>query len=318
MNIVVLDGYTLNPGDLSWEELETLGHVTVYDRTPKELIIERAKDAEVLFTNKTPLRANDFLQLPKLKFIGVLATGYDVVDVKSAAEHNVVVTNIPTYGTASVAQMAFALLLEMCNNVQKHSDVVRDGAWETSKDWCFWNYPLIELADKNIGIIGFGRIGQQTAQIAKAFGMNVLAYDVMKPNQLSPDYKYVELDELFSEADVISLHCPLTPQTEGVINQENIAKMKESVIIVNTSRGKLIVEDDLADALNKGRIAGACLDVLSSEPPSSSNPLLQAKNCLITPHISWATREARERLMNIAIDNLRAFIQGQPINYVNG
>jgi len=318
VNIVVLDGYTLNPGDLSWQGLEKYGNLKVYDRTPKELILERSKDAEIIYTNKTPLEEADIQQLPKLEFIGVLATGYDVVDVEYASREKIVVTNVPTYGTNSVAQMVFALLLEMCSHVQKHSTLVREqDAWSQSKDCCFSIYPLMELDGKSMGIFGFGRIGRKTAQIAKAFGMKVLAYDPHGIRNPSPDYHYVGLDELFAESDVISLHAPLTPETEGIICQANLNKMKKSAILINTARGKLVVERDLAEALNSGKIAGACLDVLSEEPPPPENPLLHAKNCIITPHISWATKEARSRLMNFAADNLKAFLDGNPTNVVN-
>ncbi|KTE90358.1 glycerate dehydrogenase [Desulfitobacterium hafniense] len=316
VNIVVLDGYTLNPGDLSWQELERHGDLTVYDRTPEELIYERAKDAEVLLTNKTPLRENVLTKLEKLKYISVTATGYDIVDIKYACDNNILVTNIPTYGTASVAQAVFALLLEMCNNVQKHNDLVKGGAWSESLDWCFWKYPLMELANKKMGIIGFGRIGQQTAKVANALGMEVLAYDRFKLENLPIDFKYVELDQLFAQADVISLHCPLTPENTGIINKDTIAQMKRNVILINTSRGKLVVEDDLYEALSTGRIAGACLDVLAVEPPSRDNPLLKAKNCIITPHISWATKEARARIMALTIENLKAYLDNKPINRI--
>lgn len=327
MKIVVLDGFTLNPGDLSWNGLEGLGEATVYDRTPAELIVERSRGAEILLTNKTPLGENEFAQLPELKYIGVLATGYNVVDIENAKKRNIIVTNIPTYGTSSVAQMTFALILELCNHVQEHSNAVHRGDWSKSKDFCFWNYPLIELADKTIGIIGFGRIGQQVGKIAEAYGMNVLAYDPYKEpyksNQTNKseqnkcaNFKWVELGELFRESDVVSLHCPLFPETKGIINKDSLDKMKKSAFLINTSRGPLVADKDLAEALNSGRIAGAGLDVLSEEPPEADNPLLSAKNCLITPHISWATYEARARLMNIAEDNLKAFIENKPINVV--
>jgi glycerate dehydrogenase len=318
MKIVVLDGYTLNPGDLNWDGLKKLGEVTIFDRTSAEQVVERSKSAEILFTNKVLLGEEVFAQLPELKYIGVLATGYNVVDVEAAKNRNIVVTNIPTYGTFSVAQMTFALLLELSLHVQAHSDAVHNGDWTNCKDFCFWNYPLIELAGKTMGIIGFGRIGQQVADIATAFGMNTLGYDSYQSNQSHrSNFKWTELDELLKESDFVSLHCPLFPNTKGIINKENLSKMKKSAFLINTSRGPLIVDKDLAEALNDGVIAGAGLDVLSIEPPHADNVLLKAKNCLITPHISWATKEARERLMGIAIDNLKAFLTGNPLNIVN-
>lgn len=318
MKIVVLDGYTLNPGDLSWNELQKHGEVTIYDRTPGNLILERSKGAEILFTNKTHLDADILSQLVELKYIGVLATGYNVVDIESAKKRNIVVTNIPTYGTGSVAQMTFALILELCQHVQEHSKAVHDGDWMNSQDFCFWNYPLIELSNKTIGIIGFGRIGQQVGDVAEAFGMNVLAFDSFKSDQTNrKNFRWVELDELFKESDILSLHCPLFPDTKGIINKNNLSKMKKSAFLINTSRGPLVIDEDLAEALNTEMIAGAGLDVLSVEPPNADNPLLSAKKCFITPHISWATLEARSRLMNTAVYNLKAFIEKNPINVVN-
>lgn len=318
MKIVVLDGFTLNPGDLNWDGFRGLGDVTIYDRTLPEQVLERSRGAEILIINKIQLNEEIFSKLPDLKYVGVLATGYNVVDVAAAKERGIIVTNIPTYGTKSVAQMAFALLLELCHHVQEHSDAVRRGAWSECKDFCFWNYPLVELEGKTMGIIGFGRIGQQTADIAAAFGMNILAYDSFKSDQSHREnFKWAELPELFAESDVVSLHCPLFPETKGIINMESLKKMKKSAFIINTSRGPLIVDEDLAEALNTGIIAGAGIDVLSVEPPPKNNPLLSAKNCIITPHISWATKEARERLMNIAVDNLKAFLSGNPINVVS-
>lgn len=318
MKIVVLDGYTLNPGDLNWDRLNALGDVTIHDRTPAELIVERAQGAQIVFTNKTPLGEDTFSRLPDLMYVGVLATGYNVVDLEAAKKRNIIVTNIPTYGTKSVAQMTFALLLELTQHVQEHSDAVKAGVWSECKDFCFWKHPLIELEGKTMGIIGFGRIGQQTADIAEAFGMKIAAYDSYKSDQSHRrSFKWAELDELLSESDVVSLHCPLFPETKGIINRESLAKMKRTAFLINTSRGPLIVDEDLADALNTGMIAGAGVDVLSVEPPPASNPLLRAKNCLVTPHISWATREARARLMDIAVDNLKAFLAGKPENVVN-
>lgn len=318
MKIVVLDGYTENPGDLSWEGLEKLGELTVYDRTPADQIIERMKGAEAVYTNKTPISREAIAACPELKFIGVLATGYNVVDTTAAKEAGIVVSNIPTYGTDAVAQYAMALLLEMCHHVGEHSDCVKVGEWTNNKDWCFWNHPLIELAGKTLGVIGFGRIGQRTAEIAMAFGMNILAYDEYQNKALESDRcKYASLDELLANSDAISLHCPLFPSTEGIINKDTIAKMKDGVMIVNTSRGPLIVEADLRDALNSGKVAGAAVDVVSTEPIKMDNPLLQAKNMIITPHIAWAPKESRQRLMNIAVDNLQAFVNGCPENVVN-
>src|SRR5659263_40283 len=323
MKIVILDGYTLNPGDLSWDELKKYGELTVYDRTtydPEEetKIIERAKDAEIIFINKTPLTAQTLKKLSKLKFICVLATGYNVVDVQVAKELGIIVTNIPTYGTTAVAQMAFVLLLEMCHHVWAHSEEVKKGAWTNNADWCFWNYPLIELAGKTMGIIGYGRIGQAVGTIAQAFGMKVLAYDLMQNKQLENEkLKYVEMDELLTNSDVISLHCPLFESNRGIINRNSIAKMKDGVMILNNSRGPLIVEQDLADALNSGKVAGAAVDVVSTEPIKMDNPLLKAKNCIITPHISWAPKESRQRLMDIAVNNLKQFLDTNPVNVVN-
>jgi glycerate dehydrogenase len=324
MKIVVLDGYTLNPGDLSWEGFERFGDLTVYDRTcydgsREDLVIERAREAEVVLTNKTILSRKVIESLPQLKYIGVLATGYNVVDIEAARERGIVVTNVPTYGTEAVAQMAIALLLEMCHHVGAHSESVKKGEWASNPDWCYWKYPLIELAGKTMGIIGYGRIGQATGRITQALGMKVLAYDKYVNKDLESDtMRYVELDELLAQADVIALHCLLTEETEGIINKDTIAKMKDGVMIVNNSRGQLMVEEDLAAALNSGKVAGAALDVVSTEPIRMDNPLLKAKNCIITPHISWAPREARQRLMDIAVENLAQFLAGKPINVVNG
>lgn len=321
MKIVVLDGYTENPGDLSWADLEAMGELTVYDRTPLDddaEIIRRIGDAEAVYTNKTPLRKIVFEKCADIRFVGVLATGYNVVDVVAAGEKGVVVSNIPTYGTAAVAQFAIAMLLEICHHVAHHSDAVRAGRWEKNADWCFWDYPLIELADKTMGIIGFGRIGQATGKIAGALGMKVVAFDNY-PNDAGRAIAgaYVTLDELLAQSDVIALHCPLFPETEGIINKNTIARMKDGVIILNNSRGPLVVEQDLADALNSGKVYAAGLDVVSTEPILGNNPLLKAKNCFITPHISWAPKESRQRLMNIAVDNLAQFRKGTPVNVVN-
>lgn len=318
VKIVVLDGYTLNPGDISWEELGKLGELVVYDRTPEEEILERIQGAEVVFVNKVPLQKENLSKAPALKFIGVLATGYNIVDIEAAKELGILVANIPTYGTMAVAQFVFGLLLEICHHVGVHSEAVKKGAWTHSADWCFWNYPLIELDGKTMGIIGFGRIGQATGTIAQAFGMKVLAHDAHPNRDLETDtLKYVELDELLAKSDVISLHCPLFESTMGIINKETIAKMKDGVIIINTSRGPLIMEEDLAEALNNGKVYMAAVDVVSAEPIKANNPLMTAKNCIITPHIAWAPRESRIRLMDIAVDNLKAFLAGEPVNIVN-
>ena len=317
MKIVVLDGYTENPGDLSWGELEKLGELTVYDRTPADKVVERIGDAEVVFTNKTPITRAVMEACSNLKFISVLATGYNVVDYKAARELGIPVTNIPTYGTAAVGQFAIALLLEICHHVDHHSKAVHEGRWESNPDWCFWDYPLIELAGKTMGIIGLGRIGQTTGRIAKALGMRVIAKENFPTEEGAKIAEYVDLDTLLSEADVIALHCPLFPETEGIINKDTIAKMKDGVIIINNSRGPLVVEQDLADALNSGKVYAAGLDVVSTEPIKGDNPLLTAKNCIITPHISWAPKESRQRIMDAAVENLKAFIAGSPINVVN-
>ncbi len=318
MKIVILDGYTENPGDLSWQGFEALGDVQVYDRTPADQIVARIGDAQAVIVNKVPITAQTMDACPSIRYIGVLATGYNVIDVAAAKQRGIVVTNIPTYGTAAVAQMAFALLLEVCHHVAHHSDAVHEGRWEHNDDWCFWDYPLIELAGKTMGIIGFGRIGQNVGQIAQAFGMKVLAYDTYQnPALVSETCRYAQLDEIFAASDVISLHCPLFDSTLGIINKDAIAKMKDGVIILNNSRGPLIVEQDLADALNAGKVYAAGLDVVSTEPIKGDNPLLKAKNCLITPHISWAPKESRQRLMDIAVANLKAFADGAPVNVVN-
>ncbi|MBQ3132029.1 MAG: D-2-hydroxyacid dehydrogenase [Clostridia bacterium] len=317
MKIVVLDGYTENPGDLSWEKIEMLGELTVYDRTPDDKVAERIGDAEIVYTNKTPITRATLDACSNIKFISVLATGYNVVDYIAAREKGIPVSNVPTYGTASVAQFAIALLLEVCHHAAHHDRAVHEGRWESNPDWCFWDYPLIELAGKTMGIIGLGRIGQATARIAKALGMRVIASDKIKTEAGAEAAEYVEMDTLFAESDVIALHCPLFPDTEGIINKHTIAKMKDGVIIINNSRGQLVVEQDLADALNSGKVYAAGLDVVSTEPIKGDNPLLAAKNCIITPHISWAPKESRQRIMDASAENLRAFINGTPINVVN-
>lgn len=321
MKIVVLDGYTLNPGDLSWASLEAMGETVIYDRTSltdHREIIQRIGDADAVLTNKTPLPKEVLEFCSSVKYIGVLATGYNVVDVDYAKKKGIIVTNIPTYGTAAVGQFAIGLLLEICHHIGHHSQAVHEGRWQSCPDWCFWDYPLIELAGKTIGIIGFGRIGQGTARIAQALGMKVLAYDAYRNEALeNENCHYADLDELYRMSDVIALHCPLFPETAGMINKESIAKMKDGVIILNDSRGPLIVEEDLKEALNSGKVGAAGLDVVSTEPIKGDNPLLQARNCFITPHIAWAPRESRQRLMDIAVANLKSFIDGSPVNVVN-
>ena len=315
MRIVVLDGHCLNPGDLSWDALRALAPLEVYDRTPEDQVAALAAGADMLLVTKVPISAATMQQLPELKYIGVVATGYNIVDVEAARARNVVVTNIPAYGTASVAQFAFALLLELCHHVCAHGEAVRQGAWSRSADWCFWNYPLIELAGKTMGIVGFGRIGRQTAAIANAFGMRVVAHDSVRAGAPQyPNFAWLPVDRLLAESDVVSLHCALTPENMGMIDRQRLASMKKTAFLLNTSRGPLVVDRDLADALNAGVIAG--LDVLSVEPPPEGNPLLQAGNCIVTPHIAWATREARERLLEIAVENVRAFLAGHPQNAV--
>jgi glycerate dehydrogenase len=316
--IVVLDGYTLNPGDLSWDGLQQIAPIEVHDRTEASKILERAKGAEFILTNKTPLSAETLKQLPDLRYIGVLATGYNVVDVKAAKERGIPVCNIPTYGTASVAQHAFALILELTVNAKLHSDAARAGEWSASKDWCFWKTPLIGLEGKTLGIVGFGRIGRRVAEVGHAFGMIIIAQDSVQTNPPTYEgFRWSSLDELLRDADIVSLHCPLFPETQGLMNAARLKLMKRTAFLINTSRGPLIVDQDLADALNAGVIAGAGVDVLSVEPPAASNPLLTAKNCLVTPHIAWATKEARARLMQLAVENLAAFVKGQPQNVVN-
>ena len=320
MKIVILDGYTENPGDLSWEGFEKLGELTVYARTPlndEDEIKRRMAGAEAVITNKTPISGKAIGSSEKLKYIGVLATGYNIVDYKAAREKGIPVCNIPTYGTAAVGQFAIALLLEICHHIGHHGNAVNKGRWENNPDWCFWDYPLIELSGKTLGIIGFGRIGQTTGRIARALGMEVLANDEVQNDEGAKIASYVSRDEIYARSDVIALHCPLFPSTQGMINSESIAKMKDGVIIINNSRGPLIVEQDLADALNNGKVYAAGLDVVSSEPIKGDNPLLKARNCLITPHISWAPIESRKRLMDIAVEDLKAFINGTPINVVN-
>jgi len=315
--IVVLDGYTLNPGDLTWKDLESLGSCTVYDRTPPKKVVSRAKDAEIVLTNKTLLFSDVIKQLPKLKYIGVLATGYNVVDVEAAGNMGIPVTNVPAYSTQSVAQMVFAHLLNLTQHVGHHAETVRSQRWTSNPDFCYWDMPLIELVGLTMGIIGFGRIGKVTAKLAQAFGMNVIAYDVVSPSGMLEGCQFVELEDVFRRSDVVSLHCPLTPQTKNIVNKQRLALMKKTAFLINISRGPLVDEQALAQALNNEEIAGAGLDVLSSEPPEKDNPLLKARNCFITPHIAWATRSARERLLKVVVDNVAAFLAGKPQNLVN-
>ena len=317
MKIVILDGYTENPGDLSWEGIESFGELTVYDRTPADKVIERVGDAEIVILNKTPLPRVAFEACPNIRYVGVLATGYNIVDVAAARERRIPVCNIPTYGTAAVAQHVIAMLLEITNHAAHHAQAVAEGRWEKCPDWCFWDYPLIELMGKTLGIIGFGRIGQATGRIASALGMKVLACDDHPNDSGRAIGTYGPLEDLLKSSDVIALHCPLFPSTQGIINKDSIAKMKDGVIILNNSRGPLVVEKDLADALNCGKVYAAGLDVVSTEPIKGDNPLLKAKNCLITPHISWAPKESRQRLMDIAVEDLAQFLKGTPINVVN-
>jgi glycerate dehydrogenase len=318
MKIVILDGYTLNPGDLSWDELKKLGDVTIYDRTPVDKVVERATGAEIVFTNKTPVTEEAINSLPTLRFIGVLATGYNIVNTEAAKAKGIVVANVPGYGTASVVQLTFALLLELCLHVQAHSETVRDGKWAKSADWCYWDYPLVELSGKTIGIIGFGRIGQQVGDVATAFRMNIIGNSRHWGDQSHrSNFRWAEIPELLEQSDVVSIHCPLFPETKGLINKESLRTMKRSSFLLNTSRGPIVVDQDLADALNNDVIAGAGIDVLSVEPPSIDNPLFTAKNCIITPHIAWATKEARTRLMDTTVSNLSAFLNGNSVNVVN-
>ena len=320
MKIVVLDGYTLNPGDLNWDGIKKLGDLTVLDRIDHSpsAVIEAIGDAEIVYTNKTPLPKEVLNNVPSVKYIGVLATGYNVVDVDCAKECGIKVTNIPTYGTAAVAQFTLALLLEMCHRVGDHDVAVKNGEWASCPDFCFWKHPLIELSGKTMGFIGFGRIGQATAKLAQAFGLNLLVFNrSQNPDMASDTCQYASLDDVLAKSDIISLHCPLTEDTQGIINQSTIGKMKDGVMIINTARGPLIVEQDLKDALETGKVAAAAIDVASVEPILADNPLLTAKNCIMTPHIAWASKEARQRLMNSTVENLEAFLGGNPINVVN-
>lgn len=320
MKIVILDGYTENPGDLSWDALGAFGELTIYDRTSRtdtDEIISRIGDAEIVITNKTPISKAVINACPAMRYIAVLATGYNVVDVAYAREKGIPVSNVPSYGTAAVGQFTIALLLEICHHVAHHSETVFAGKWASCPDFCYWDYPLMELDGKTMGIIGFGRIGQATGRIARALGMEVLATGSRPTEEGRSIARYTDLDTLLSSSDVIALHCPLFPETAGMINRDTIARMKDGVILLNTARGGLIVEQDLADALNSGKVAAAGVDSVSSEPIRSDNPLLQAKNCIITPHIAWGSRESRQRILDCTAENLRAFLSGSPINTVN-
>lgn len=319
MKLTVIDGYTMNPGDLSWRQYEQFGQLKIYDHAtddPKE-VIERIGDAEIVIANKSPIRKEVIDACPNIRFITVQATGYDPVDVKYAREKGIPVSNVPSYGTDAVAQYAISLLLELCGRVGHHAQAVSEGRWQKSGDWCFWDYPLIELAGKTMGIIGFGRIGQTVGRIASALGMKVIAYNRSRSHSGELIGEYVSLDELLRRSDVISLHCPAFPETVGIINKNSIAKMKDGVLLINNSRGALVVEQDLADALNSGKVAAAAVDVVSKEPIRDDNPLLTAKNCLITPHISWAPKESRQRIMDCTEENIRSFLAGSPQNLVN-
>ncbi|MFC1650666.1 D-2-hydroxyacid dehydrogenase [Candidatus Latescibacterota bacterium] len=314
--IVVLDGYTLNPGDLSWQDMESLGNCEIYARTPPREVLSRAGGAEILLTNKTVLDRKIIENLPGLKYIGVMATGYNVVDMEAAGEYGVIVTNVPEYATKSVAQMVFSLLLELSSHVGYHAETVRGGRWSNSIDFCYWDKTLVELDGLTMGIIGYGMIGRAVTKLAMSFGMKVLVNNKQATSD-DPEIKFVGLDELFAESDVVSLHCPLTPLSKEIINSKSIALMKKTAFLINTGRGPLVNESHLAEALNSGKIAGAGLDVLSTEPPSEDNPLFSAKNCYITPHLAWATQASRERLMNTLVKNVKAFIGDEPVNVVN-
>ncbi|MGM0500342.1 MAG: D-2-hydroxyacid dehydrogenase [Bacillota bacterium] len=323
MKIVVLDGYAVNPGDLSWDEIKNLGEFEVYDRTPENKIMERSQEADILLTNKTPIKRKTIEALPELKYVGILATGYNVVDIKAAAENDVIVTNAPDYSTNAVAQFTLALILEASLQIGEHNRAVKGKEWSQSEDFCFWNYPLIELKNRTLGIIGFGSIGQRTAELALAFGMKVIVYDrspdqkIADPDILTEEIEFLSLNKLYARADIISLHCPLTNETAGMINKQSIAQMKKDVIIINTARGGLIIEEDLAAALEAGIVQTAALDVLKNEPPAESNPLLISDKTIITPHIAWATKESRQCLLEIVYENIKGFIEGKVKNQVN-
>ena len=316
MNIIVLDGFTLNPCDLDWQNLQSLGSCAIFDRTQPAELLPRAADADILLTNKMELTAGTIQNLPRLKYIGVLATGTNVVDLAAARARGIPVTNVPTYGTKSVAQMTFALLLELAQHAGHHAQTVREGRWTRSLEWCYWDFPLLELDGLTLGIVGFGRIGRAVGELGAAFGMKVLACDPTE-GPAPPGVRFLDLETLFRESDVVSLHCPLTPQTANLVDARRLSLMKPTAFLLNTSRGPLVDEPALADALNSSLLAGAALDVLSTEPPRADNPLLTARNCLITPHLAWATRAARSRLLKIAVDNVRSFLRGQAQNVVN-
>ncbi len=317
MKIVVMDGYALNPGDISWEGFETLGEFILYEHTEKEEIIKRAKGADAILTNKTPITRELFVNCPTIKYVGVLATGYNVVDTAAAKERGVVVTNVPTYGTDAVAQYAVAMMLELCHHIGEHDRSVKAGDWQRNRNFCYWNYPTIELSGKTLGIIGYGRIGQKLAKIASALGMTIIAYDKYPDaDKLCENARFGTLEELLCQSDFISLNCPLTQENKGIINRKTISLMKDGVYIINTARGPLVNEKDLSDALKSGKVKGAAVDVLSEEPPAHGNVLIDAPNCIVTPHIAWAAKESRIRLMEIAVNNLKAFLDGKPINTV--
>lgn len=315
INIVVLDGHALNPGDLRWERLAALGQLAVYPRTSDEQVIDRAREAQIVLTNKTVLTSETLERLPELRYVGVLATGYDVVDVAWAASRGIVVTNVPGYGVNSVAQMVFALLLELTNHVGAHSEAVRHGGWSKSPDWCFWDFPIIELSGLILGVVGYGSIGRRVVKLANAFGMKVVVTTRHMPRS-DDSVQFMDLNALLSVSDVVTLHCPLTPSTRCLINAQSIALMKSGAFLINTARGALVEDSALADALNTGRIAGAALDVLTDEPPDPAHPLLHARHCIVTPHIAWASAAARERLLGLAIDNVEAFVSGRTLHVV--
>jgi glycerate dehydrogenase len=318
MKMVVLDGHTLNPGDLSWDPLKEIGELEIFDRTALADIVERARPAEILLTNKVPLSRETLNQLPALKFIAVTATGYDMVDVAAAGQRGIAVANVPEYGTDSVAQFVFALLLALCHRVEAHDRAVKAGQWQKSPDWCFWNTLQVLLSGKKMGIVGFGRIGRRVGGLAHAFGMEVLAFDPVGQTPPGfPNFNYTSIEELFSQADVVTLHCLMNDRNKGFVDRSLIGLMKKSAFFINASRGGLVNEQDLVEALNSGRIAGAAVDVVSAEPVRPENPLLHAKNCLITPHIAWATSAARQNLMNTTVANIKAFLAGRPVNVVN-
>ena len=317
MNIVVLDGFAANPGDLSWEKLQGLGDCAIYDRTERELVVERAKEADIALTNKSNLFRGEIEKLPKLKYIGVIATGYNVVDLEAAGERGIVVTNVPDYCADAVVEMAFAHILNLTKRVAEHGQGVAAGKWSKAEDFCYWDFPVVELAGKVMGIVGYGRIGKKVAKVAQLFGMRVLVNTRTVPAEPIEAVEFVDIETVFADSDIVSLHCPLTDTNKGFVSTRLLGLMKPSAFLINTGRGPLVDEKALADALNSGQIAGAGLDVLSTEPPSQGNPLLGAKNCFITPHIAWATQAARQRLLDVAVDNIKAFLAGKPRNVVN-